>query len=269
MTQQSPSAGAQDVRGVIFDLDGTLVWGDAPLPGAVETVAELRARGIPFVICTQDTENDDAANVARLNRMGFGISPADIVSGGAVAADYLRARYPDAPVRIIGTQRQVRLLRKKGVRPARDDEPAPAVLIGLYPGFSAGDLDAACRLVWAGADFYAVALDRSFPTRHGLVPCTGGLVRAIEHATRRRARVFGKPSVFLADASLHRLRLPAASVLVVGDNLDVDIRMGKRIGARTALVLGGATPLKAARRARAPARPDHIFDGVADLLASL
>lgn len=42
------------VKGVICDLDGFLVktWGTEPLPGVVETLAELRRRGIPIAVAT-------------------------------------------------------------------------------------------------------------------------------------------------------------------------------------------------------------------------
>lgn len=256
----------QGVRGVVFDLDGTLIRGSNALPGAVETVEALRSKGVWFAFCTQDTENDDATNAARLNRMGFGIEQADIVSGGTVTANYLKAHYSDMPIRIIGTQRQIRLFETHGVRQASDGEAPTAVLIGLYPGFSASDLETACRLVWNGADFLAVALDRTLPTANGLVPCTGGLVRAVEYATRRRARIFGKPSIELGKAALQRLGQTADSVLVVGDNLDADIRLGKKVGARTALVLSGSTSLRVVARTRSANRPDMILESVAELV---
>lgn len=42
------------IKGVICDLDGFLVetWKTEPLPGVVETLAELRRRGIPIAVAT-------------------------------------------------------------------------------------------------------------------------------------------------------------------------------------------------------------------------
>lgn len=257
------------VRGIIFDLDGTVMRGGEALPGANAIIAHLKRTKRPFVFCTQDTENDDATNAARLNRVGFGITAEQIVSGGKVAADYLKSRHGDQPIQVIGTERQVKLFASHGIRIARPDQPSPAVFVGLYPGFSANDLETACRLVFDGLEFLGPCRDRTVPMAAGLVPSTGPFLRAIEHVTRRRAKSLGKPSATMAKAALARLQLSAEQILVIGDNVEIDIRMGKNIGARTALVLTGATSLATLKRIPARLRPDLVLDGVGDLIAYL
>lgn len=156
-----------------------------------------------------------------------------------------------------------------GVRLAEKDDEPRVLLVGLYAGFSAENLEEACRLAWQGADFLAYANDRSFPIDGNLVPGTGALVKAIEHATRRRARILAKPSAEIARVALRRLGLPAASVLVVGDNVDVDIRMGKVAGCSTALVLSGSMSAAQTRHIPARWRPDAILENVTALLDHL
>lgn len=261
MKRQVPEAGIRDVRGIMFDLDGTLIRGDSALPGAIDLVTRLRQTGMPIVFCTQDAEHTDTAIAARLDRLGFSVKPNDIVSTGAVVAEHIATNYPDTPVQLVGTARQRTLLSNHGI-PLADDGPSPVLLIGQYPGFSARDFNAACRAVWDGAAFLAIAGDRSLPTRNGFLPATGGFVKAIEHVTRRRARVLGKPSIHVARAALRRLGQPAEAVLVVGDSIDIDIRMGKSAGCRTALVLSGSTSADHAARVPARLRPDIVIEDV-------
>lgn len=261
MKRQAPETDLRDVRGIMFDLDGTLIRGDSALPGAIELVTRLRRTGTPIVFCTQDAEHTDTAIAIRLDRLGFPVEPSDIVSTGAVVAEHMATHYPDTTVQLIGTARQRNLLSNHGIRLA-DDGPAPVLLIGRYPGFSARDFDVACRAVWDGAAFLAIAYDRSLPTRDGFLPATGGFVKAVEHATRRRARVLGKPSIHVARAALRRLGQPAEAALVVGDSIDIDIRMGKSAGCRTVLVLSGGTSADHAARVPGRLRPDIVVEDV-------
>ena len=41
-------------RGYVFDLDGTVYLGGAPLPGAVEAISALRALGSRFVFLSNN-----------------------------------------------------------------------------------------------------------------------------------------------------------------------------------------------------------------------
>ena len=162
--QQPTTSRTDGVRGIVFDLDGTLLHGGKPLPGAVKTLARLRRDRMPLVFCTQDTENTDPAIAARLSRMGFAADPDEIISCGSVLTRHLADHYRDLPVRAIGNERQIKLLADHGVRLVESNEPARAVIIALYSGFSMHDVETACNAVWAGADLVAIALDRSFPT---------------------------------------------------------------------------------------------------------
>lgn len=254
-----------EVRGVVFDLDGTLIRGSRALPGAVDAVARLRRDGIQIVFCTQDTENNCAAIAARLNGLGFAAQSDDVISTGSIVARHLVTCYGGKPVLVVGTPKQIRFLSEHNIRLAEHDEAAQAVLVCLYSGFSAGDIKIACRAVWTGADFLAIARDRVFPTDVGPIPGTGALVKAIEYATRRRARILGKPGLHIAAAALRRLGHPAEAVLVVGDNVDVDVRMGKSAGCRTVLVLTGGSSADDARRLPSLRRPDIVLADVAEL----
>ena len=50
----------QDVRGALLDVDGTLLHGDAAIPGAAEAVARLRAEGIAVRFVTNTTRRSRA-----------------------------------------------------------------------------------------------------------------------------------------------------------------------------------------------------------------
>ena len=59
------------IRGVLLDLSGVLYVGQERLPGALESVAELTAAGVPLRYITNTTRSPRAAILAKLARMGF------------------------------------------------------------------------------------------------------------------------------------------------------------------------------------------------------
>jgi ribonucleotide monophosphatase NagD (HAD superfamily) len=67
--------------------------------------------------------------------------------------------------------------------------------------------------------------------------------------------------------SLLKLDLPAEQVLCVGDRLDTDVLLGKRIGTPTALVLTGVSRREDIEGAEA--KPDYVFEGLPALMAAM
>lgn len=265
MQRQSASPTLHGVRGIVLDLDGTLIRGGRALVGAVEAVARLRRLGIRIVYCTQDSEHGAAAIAARLNGYGFAAEASEVVSTGALLENYLQSRYAGLPVQVLGNAAQIRLLAELGLRLAEQGEAVRAVVLSLYDGFCARDVELACQAVWQGAELLAIGLDRTFPAKDLLLPGTGGFVKAVEHVTRRRARIVGKPSPSMARAALKRLGCRAEQVLVVGDTVDADVRLGKAAGCRTVLVLSGTTSADTARRLPLRWQPDLVLADVAAL----
>src|SRR5687768_9810647 len=63
-----------DFDGLIVDLDGVVWIGPAAVPGSVDAIAELRARGVRLVFLTNDPRGSRAEYAARLEELGI---PAD------------------------------------------------------------------------------------------------------------------------------------------------------------------------------------------------
>jgi HAD superfamily hydrolase (TIGR01450 family) len=252
------------LKGIVFDLDGTLVRGEQPLPGAVAAVDKLRRDGLRIAYCTQDSLRAPSAIAGLLERLGFVASTDDVISTGWIAAGYLAERYQDAPIYMIGAPELRRAFAARGINIVDDSavKSARAVFVARDPGFTNVQINAACQAIWNGADFLGVGYDRVLPAAGRNLPGTGAIIKAIEHVTRRRARILGKPSLEIAKAALRQLKAKPDDAVVVGDQVDPDIRMGKSAGCRTVLVLSGGTSAADARRIPARWRPDTILRDV-------
>jgi ribonucleotide monophosphatase NagD (HAD superfamily) len=191
------------------------------------------------------------------------------VTGGAAIVSELRRRYGDQPIEMLCRPQIVSHLTGRGLRMADEGETAPATLFGVFNGFSGADIERGCAAAWRGADLYTVAYDRAFKLPTGLIPGSGGFVAAVEHVTGRRAEALGKPGLAIAQACLAKLGTKGAATLVVGDTLDADILMGKRIGARTITPVTGTTSERDLEGLAVEERPDWAIKDVSVLLEAL
>ncbi len=255
------------ISGFIFDVDGCLALGPRAIPGAPQALRQLRGEGYRMVFCSNECSQTREAMAARLEAMGIQAAPREVVTAAEVAADYLGTHQQSAKVYAIGSQVLLQTLRDRGVQLVEGDgsSGADAVLVGNDREFTYDKLEAACRLIWTGAKLLAINLDRCLPTQDGLVPSTGALVTAVAYATDQEPVVLGKPSTWAARTALSSLGLEAAQVLVVGDQLDADIRMGRAAGCRTVLVLTGGLTQEDADRALDDRRPGLVLPGVGAL----
>lgn len=266
------------ITGVILDVDGSLIRGDAALPGAPAALAALRRRGLRVAICTQESARTPAEVAARLSAMGLTVDAAEVVTAGAVTAAYLRRRWPGAPVYAIGAPGLLRFLRQQGIDVVGEDrgEAAAVVLVARDQDFHYGKLVVACRAIGRGARFLATNRDRVLPVAAGLLPGNGCIVQAIAYATRRRPLILGKPSRWMAAAALEAVgaspptpagqAVPApCGIVVVGDQLDQDIRMGRNAGCTTVLLLSGGTAATDCERLPPGLRPHAVLPDITHL----
>jgi ribonucleotide monophosphatase NagD (HAD superfamily) len=89
---------------------------------------------------------------------------------------------------------------------------------------------------------------------------------AIAKATGARPVIVGKPSRAAVQAVTERLGLPSAELVVIGDDLGMDIALGRLGDSRTILVRSGISGVAGLDGVPESRRPDAIVEGVAELL---
>lgn len=214
-------------RGVLLDLDGTLISGGQCLPGAVALVARLGAR---CAIVSNDAEHTPAQLANRLRRIGLDVPAARIVLAGATAIDLLARERPGARVMLLASAALRRQARRRGLVPC--DTRPDLVLLGRDRGFSYDRLRAAAAALRQGAALVACNPDLRHPGPGGLpVPETGALLAALlAVAGDVPVRVIGKPQPALFQAGLDILGTRAAETLMLGDNPATDGAGALRLG---------------------------------------
>lgn len=254
------------IKAVVSDMDGVLWRGDTPLPGLGLFFDTLRARGLRYVLATNNSSKTQADYVRKLAQMGVtGIPETAIVTSGTATADYLRAHYPAGTrVHVFGAEGLSAVIAAAGFTLA--DSDVRVVVAGLKWNLTYDDLKIASRLIMAGADFVGTNPDATYPLADGLAPGAGSMIAALQTASGRTPVIVGKPHLPMFEAALAALQTTPAETLMVGDRLNTDIAGAAACGLRTALVLTG---IATAADINGGIRPDAVFDGLPALVEAL
>ena len=280
------------VRRVVLDADGVLVLRGAALPGAVDALARLEAKGIPYRIATNYSSAHRGTLAARFRADGLSIPDDRVVTAASATAAHTAAAFPGQPLFVITKPDGRREFEGQHLMRYEDaDAPgahAAAVVIGDGDAeLSFANLDRAFRLIRGGAALLAMHRNPWWFTSRGPTLDSGAFVAALEFATGAHAVVCGKPGPIMFRTALAGLttdlgrRVAARDVVMVGDDPGQDIAGARRLGMRGILVLTGKTSATEAanllgalrpgtpvvRRSRAI--PDADAPSLADLVAAL
>jgi len=255
------------IRAFLLDLDGVVYRGNTPLPGAMEFVAELQARHVPFLFITNNSTRTPAQYVDKLSRMGLCVDEDRILTSALATAGYLADMAPrGTPIYVIGEAGLRQALREQGFVLTENHALARYVVVGHDTSLTWRKLAEATLAIRRGVPFIATNPDRTLPTEEGEVPGTGAILAALEAASGVSPLVIGKPETAIFQQALTRLGVRPEHVAVIGDRLETDILGGRRAGLRTIGLLSGVTTAEAFARAN-PA-PDWVFEDLAALLAA-
>ena len=251
-------------RGWLFDLDGTVYLGERLILGADTAIATLRAAGRRVAFLSNKPLQTRAEYAAKLTRLGVPAASDDVINSSLVLARYLRDRDPGAPVFVIGEPPMLDEMRAHGFE-VRSDERVRWVVIAFDRTFDYAKLNTALQAVKRGARLIATNPDRTCPVEGGEIPDCAGMIAAVEAVTDRKVEaIVGKPSPIILEVALAALGVPAHEAAIVGDRIETDIVMGRRLGLGTVLVLSGIT--RAADPRIAAVAPDHVVESIRDLV---
>lgn len=252
--------------GVLLDIDGVLTVSWDPLPGAVEAVAWLRAREVPFRLITNTTTHTRAALARTLADAGIEVSPAEIVTAVVATAAHLRASRPGVRAFVLSDGDARADL--EGVELVQD-HPDVVVLGGAYEGFDYPTMNRVFRMLMDGAELVAMHRNLYWRTAQGWQLDGGAYVAGLEEATGRAATVCGKPAEAYFASALAQIGVPAARAAMVGDDVENDVLGAQAAGLAGVLVRTGK--YRAEDLERASGAPGFVLDSIAglpELLAS-
>jgi phosphoglycolate/pyridoxal phosphate phosphatase family enzyme len=242
--------------------------GDEIIPGAPQTIYQLRQRGCAVVFLSNKPLERRDVYATKLTRLGISTEVHDVINSSLVMAHYLVQEMPGATVFAIGEPPLLQELADAGLKLSDDPAEIDVVIASFDRTFDYEKLNIGFQALRRGARFFATNADRTCPVAVGELPDAAAVIGALEGCTGRSVElVVGKPSPLILKMALQRLRLPASECLMTGDRLETDILMGQQAGMATALVLTGVTRYEDVPNASA--KPTYVLESVGQLLRVL
>ena len=261
-------------KGFVLDLDGTLVLGDSrnkqirPLPGALEFIAHLNERGVPFAIMTNGTVRPPRDYVEELAHAGIAVDEQRMLTPSSVAADYLSAKKLNR-VMAMGGKGVGGPLADVGLKVSEPlaREAVDAIFVGWFREFTLDHIEAACEAVWQGAKVFSASLAPFFATSAGRTLGTScAIVGAISNITGCKATILGKPSPEALKSASRRLGIPARDLAVIGDDPTLEPAMARRGGAFAVGVTTGIAKSADFLAAPEKVRADVVAENIGEFL---
>jgi HAD superfamily hydrolase (TIGR01450 family) len=262
-----------DVRGFVFDIDGTLAHrtGDEIRfePGAHDVLARIRASGRPFVLFTNGSHGAPETLAGELRAAGIDIRDKEVLVPLDSVQWHLARQAGRQAVLLLGTDAAREYLERCGVTvvEGEEDPPATAVFVAWPERIDFAILERAARAVLDGARLLTASYVPGYAGANGIILSRGAMTAAaIAKVTGARPVIVGKPSRAAVRAIGDRLGMPTGDVAVIGDDVLMDIPLGKLGGSRTILVRAGISGKVDLGRLAPQKRPDAVVDSVAALL---
>ena len=222
-------------NGVMFDIDGVLEFQGKAYPGAVELLEFLRKKGITIRILSNSTLKSRKLCTEKLNRHGFGVTEAEVITAAWATARYLRTLEPKSCWV---------MLKGKGIEEFREfnmDHEAPEyIVLGDYrEEFKFENMNKALKLLLQGTKLIVMIPEKVDHSLGGVELTVGAYGKMLEDAAGIKAIYIGKPSTYMFDIALGSMGIDRTRVLMVGDRVSTDIIGAQRAGIPSVLVKTG------------------------------
>ncbi len=242
---------------LLFDAYGVLLHRDGPLPGACHLLERLHQLGKPYFVVTNSAARLPEHAAARYQQFGFPLEAHQIITAGSlIAPHFIAAGLVEKRCAVLGPEDSVRFVEQAGGVPVPATESFDVLVIGDQVGFPFLDhMDAALTHLIQRFDAnqpIAMVLpnpDLIFPKPGGFGLTCGSMAKVIETVLQQRYpgrddirfTVLGKPMPALFEEAARRAG--TLNLVMIGDQIETDIRGAHAFGIDSALVTGGVAEL--------------------------
>ncbi len=247
-------------------MDGTIYLGRRLFPESRPFLASLASFGIGHSFMTNNCSRSRHEYVRRLRSMGIDADVASIQTSAQATAYHIQSCLPHVErLFVLGTAGLDDDLQHAGFKIVAHDPEA--VVVGFDMNLTYDDLSRTAYWISRGLPYIATHPDRVCPTDQPVVlPDCGAICALLETATGRRPDAIpGKPNPAMLQAVCAEHGVAAKEVMMVGDRLYTDIRMGRDSGAIAVLTLTGEAKKADVDSCPAETKPDLVVEHLGEL----
>ncbi len=245
----------RNIKGLLLDIGGVLYVGHEAIAGAPEAVARLRER-YAMRFLTNTTRSTPEMILDRLDSFGFALTEAELFTALSATKRYVEER-GGRVLTVLTDEASAYFVE------LFSDTPDFVVVGDAYTNFDFTHMNRAFRALMGGAKLIAAAKNRYFKDEDGeLSMDAGGFIAALEYAAHKEATIIGKPSQTFFHLAVSSMGLQPHEVLMVGDDIESDIKGAQEAGLKAALVKTGKYREEDLQKG---IKPDLIFEDIVHL----
>ena len=242
---------------LLFDAYGVLLHRDGPLPGACQLLKRLEKLGKPYFVVTNSAARLPEHAAARYQSFGLPLAPDQIVTAGSLIKGHFEThRLVGRRCAVLGPEDSFHFVEQAGGIATTPKEAFDVLVIGDQVGFPFLEhMDAALSYLIERFDQdHPIALvlpnpDLIFPRPGGFGLTCGSMATIIESVLKQRYpdrtdtrfTVLGKPMPTIFEEAARRAG--TRKLVMIGDQIDTDIKGAQAFGIDSALVTGGVAEL--------------------------
>lgn len=248
-------------KSFLIDMDGVLIRGKTPIPGAQEFIEKLVDSGRKFLILTNNPMYSPRDLQYRLASAGLNVPETNLFTSAIATAQFLASQRPNGTAFAIGESGLTSALHDVGY--VLTSNNPDYVVLGETNSYHFERITLAIRLIMDGARFIATNPDTSGPTEQGIQPACGAMAALIKTTTGISPYFIGKPNPLMMRSALNYIDSHSEDTIMIGDRMDTDVIGGIEAGMGTILVLSGVTSEEDIEKF--PYRPSQVLPSVASI----
>lgn len=221
------------------DGDGTLFIGNNSLIGGKLFWETVKNKGRMMFFVTNNSSKTVYGHQKKLREKGFNVKLKEIIVSTDALIEFL-IRNDYKKIYLLANNEVSKYFEKEGF--IIDGNNPDCVILTYDDEITYQKLKKATLLINKNVPYYATHIDKSCPTEEGNVPDIGSYIELLKATTGKNPlATFGKPSLNIISHTLKENGLELKDVVMIGDRLYTDIKMGENNDLTTVLVLSGET----------------------------
>lgn len=230
----------------LLDMDGTIYLGNELIEGSIDFLNKLKDTGRDYLFLTNNASRNKDLYVEKLKNLNIDVDREKIFTSGEATTIFLKKQKPNARIFLLGTEAlEEEFLREGFILEKERDQNIDFVVLSFDTTLTYEKVWTACDYLSKGIDYVATHPDFNCPLPEGkFMPDAGAIAAMIEASTGRIPKVIGKPNKETVDSIIEKYGFSKDEIIMVGDRLYTDIKMGEISNISTALVLSGETTLE-------------------------
>ena len=247
------------MRTLAADLDGTIYKGNTLLPKVKETYHVLKQLEINTIFITNNSSQTPEEIKTKLDTLlQDDVSLKNIITPLKVIKNV--RKLINSKVYVYGSSSVKKYLEQFNEKIVSLQE-AETVLIGRKDNIETVEIKIIANSINNGTKAFCLNKDLTFPTEEGEKPGNGAVVKMLEELTNNQIESLGKPDKLFIDY-LNRNGLIID--WLIGDRVDTDILLAKKLNVKSILVKTGVTNFMAINNANYIIKE---FDEILDIIS--